>query len=380
MAAIVRSCERSAQRSRSARVISSSSPTSVASSNICLPLNGLREAVVDHRVERLHVAHAERRSAPAGAGTAPATWTPCRPPRRRRGRPRGPRRRSCPAARTPEAHTLLIVSELTSRRDAGGDLRLARRDLAAPAWSTWPITTCWTCSGATSARSSAARIAMPPSSRAPGARRGRRPACRSGVRAAPRMTVVGMAETIASAAHGRYGPPRRRRPPRAPTPSSSASSRARASRTTPRTARCSALVDSGEARRGLRKLAVTHAGGRRWILAGLGARDALRPRARADRRRGRARPRAGAGRARAVLGGAPPRRRRARGRAGRGHAAGGVRVHARTSRGADDDAPARGARRLRPPRRRRGRGRRGRVRRRGGQPRARPRRTRRPTR
>jgi hypothetical protein len=34
-----------------------------------------------------------------------------------------------------------------------------------------------------------------------------------------------------------------------------------------------ALVDSGEARTGLRKVAVTHADGRRWILAGLGRRD-----------------------------------------------------------------------------------------------------------
>src|SRR4051794_24378775 len=33
------------------------------------------------------------------------------------------------------------------------------------------------------------------------------------------------------------------------------------------------LVDSGEARPGLRKLAVTHAGGRRYILAGLGSRE-----------------------------------------------------------------------------------------------------------
>src|SRR3954470_23501929 len=37
------------------------------------------------------------------------------------------------------------------------------------------------------------------------------------------------------------------------------------------------LVDSGEARRALRKLAVTHAGGKRWILVGLGARDAFDP-------------------------------------------------------------------------------------------------------
>jgi leucyl aminopeptidase len=38
-----------------------------------------------------------------------------------------------------------------------------------------------------------------------------------------------------------------------------------------------ALVDSGEARRGLRKLAVTHAEGRRYIVAGLGGRDAFDP-------------------------------------------------------------------------------------------------------
>ena len=36
-----------------------------------------------------------------------------------------------------------------------------------------------------------------------------------------------------------------------------------------------ALVDSGEAKPGLRKLAVTHAGGKRYVLAGLGKRDAF---------------------------------------------------------------------------------------------------------
>jgi leucyl aminopeptidase len=35
------------------------------------------------------------------------------------------------------------------------------------------------------------------------------------------------------------------------------------------------LVDSGEARTGVRKVAVTHAGGRRYIVAGLGKRDAF---------------------------------------------------------------------------------------------------------
>jgi leucyl aminopeptidase len=38
-----------------------------------------------------------------------------------------------------------------------------------------------------------------------------------------------------------------------------------------------ALVDSAEARRGLRKLAVTHAEGRRYVLAGLGARGDFNP-------------------------------------------------------------------------------------------------------
>ena len=38
-----------------------------------------------------------------------------------------------------------------------------------------------------------------------------------------------------------------------------------------------ALVDSGEARPGLRKLAVTHAQGRRYVLAGLGKRSEFDP-------------------------------------------------------------------------------------------------------
>src|SRR3954452_20225285 len=38
-----------------------------------------------------------------------------------------------------------------------------------------------------------------------------------------------------------------------------------------------ALVDSGEARRAPRKLAVTHAAGKRWILVGLGSRDEFDP-------------------------------------------------------------------------------------------------------
>src|SRR3954467_6416153 len=51
------------------------------------------------------------------------------------------------------------------------------------------------------------------------------------------------------------------------------------------------LVDSGEAKPGLRKLAVAHAGGRRYVLVGLGKRDdfdAQRARAAAAAEVGRA--------------------------------------------------------------------------------------------
>src|SRR4051794_30877812 len=37
------------------------------------------------------------------------------------------------------------------------------------------------------------------------------------------------------------------------------------------------LLDSGEARTAFRHLAVTHAAGRRWLVVGLGARDAFTP-------------------------------------------------------------------------------------------------------
>ena len=38
-----------------------------------------------------------------------------------------------------------------------------------------------------------------------------------------------------------------------------------------------ALVDSGEAKSGFRKLALTHADGKRWLIAGLGKRDEFDP-------------------------------------------------------------------------------------------------------
>src|SRR3954469_20028299 len=55
-----------------------------------------------------------------------------------------------------------------------------------------------------------------------------------------------------------------------------------------------ALVDSGEAKPGLRKVALTHAAGKRVILVGLGKRDELEP------ERARVAAAAAAGRAREV--------------------------------------------------------------------------------
>ena len=67
-------------------------------------------------------------------------------------------------ARRPEAHTLLIVSDETSLGIP--PLICAWREGICPwpACSTWPMITCSTCSGSTPARSSAAAMAVPPSS------------------------------------------------------------------------------------------------------------------------------------------------------------------------------------------------------------------------
>ena len=102
----------------------------------------------------------------------------------------------------------------------------------------------------------------------------------------------------------------------------SACSRARTSPTTCPADALGALLDSGEARREFKRLAVTHADG-----AGADPRRARRPR-RSSTPSGRGWPRRWrTGRAReigaddAVLGGPPPRRRRGGRGAGRGHAA-----------------------------------------------------------
>ena len=91
----------------------------------------------------------------------------------------------------PDAQTLLIVSEDTSIGMPALICAWREGICPTPAWSTWPITTCCTCSGATSARSSAAPMAMPP--RSVGCSDARPPPILpTGVRALPRMTVRGM--------------------------------------------------------------------------------------------------------------------------------------------------------------------------------------------
>ena len=160
-----------------------------------------------------------------------------------------------------------------------------------PACSTWPMTTCSTCSGSTPARSSAAPIASPPSSVASqrgeaaahladrGARAaedhglghgGARLLCRSWLRmgsgngdrrAAGGPDIVPAhadirnrpgrthsdADTIAIGVFDGEGPP-----PDAP-------------------AEVGELLASGEARRSFKSLALTHAEGKRWLVVGLGA-------------------------------------------------------------------------------------------------------------
>ena len=88
----------------------------------------------------------------------------------------------------PEAQTLLIVSEGTSFGIPASICAWREGIWPWPACSTWPKITCWTCSGSTSARSSAASIASPPSSVAP-LEASAPPIFPNGVRAVPRITV-----------------------------------------------------------------------------------------------------------------------------------------------------------------------------------------------
>src|SRR3954449_9285663 len=181
----------SAQRSMSGRVSSSSSATSPASSNICLPLNGLRRpSLIIASIALASPMRKPKRACLSRYGAwlidsiPPPTPTSRSPARIAASR--------MPAARTPEAHTLLTVSEETSFGMPALICAWREGIWPWPAWRTCPMTTCWTCSGSTPARSSAALIAMLPSSVA-SSDESPPPILPMGVRAAPRMTVWGMA-------------------------------------------------------------------------------------------------------------------------------------------------------------------------------------------
>src|SRR5215207_849276 len=91
----------------------------------------------------------------------------------------------------PDAQTLLTVSEGTSRGIPALICAWREGIWPWPACSTCPMITCWTSSTATSARSSAALIAMPPSSVA-SSDASPPPIFPIGVRAVPRIPVLAM--------------------------------------------------------------------------------------------------------------------------------------------------------------------------------------------
>ena len=147
----------------SGRVSSSSLATSLASCAMCLPENGfVSPSLIIESIALASPMRKPKRASLSRYGAFDIDSIP--PPTPTSRSPARIAASSSPAARIPEAQTLLIVSEETSFGIPA--LICAWRDgiWPCPAWSTCPITTCWTCSGATSARSSAALIAVPPSS------------------------------------------------------------------------------------------------------------------------------------------------------------------------------------------------------------------------
>ena len=264
-----------------------------------------------------------------------------------------------PTARTPEAQTLLIVSEETSFGMPALICAWREGIWPWPAWSTWPMTRARPARARRRRARARPRSRSPPSSVASSDDRPP-PILPIGVRAAPRMTVLGMRISPSRSVEDDAWPravmrdaPRvaRRRCASPPPP------------TPPATTDADTVVVGvfeGEdvahdveggalqapaglaARRGARSstLALAHAEGKRWLLVGLGARDAF------DAERARVAAAVALGRAR-ELGArslcwelpAPRRRRRRRG-ARRGHAA--RRLPLRPLQAAPpEDAPAR---------------------------------------
>src|SRR5689334_8488287 len=111
---------------------------------------------------------------------------------------------SMPTARTPDAQTLLMVSEETSLGIPALICAWREGIWPWPAWSSWPITTWSTWSGLISARSRAAAIALPPRSVA-SSDFSPPPSFPTGVRAADRITVLGITASL-SCGSGGSGP------------------------------------------------------------------------------------------------------------------------------------------------------------------------------
>ncbi len=107
------SCERSAQRSMSGRVISSSEATSLASWAMCLPENGLvRPSLIIASIALPSPMRKPNRACLSRYGALDIDSMP--PPTPTSMSPARIAESIIPAARIPEAQTLLIVSEETS--------------------------------------------------------------------------------------------------------------------------------------------------------------------------------------------------------------------------------------------------------------------------
>ena len=178
----------------SGRVSSSSAATSEASSNICLPVNGLRRpSLIIASIALASPMRKPKRALGSRYGAEDIDSMP--PPTPTSTSPARIAWSSSAVARRPEAQTLLMVSEETSLGIPPLIWACREGIWPWPAWRTWPMITWSTRSGSTPARSSAASMAVPPSSVASSEARAP-PILPTGVRAAERMTVCGMCGSV----------------------------------------------------------------------------------------------------------------------------------------------------------------------------------------
>ena len=251
------------------------SPTSVASSNICLPLNGLARPSWTIASSALHVAHPEAEARASGSRYGACDIDSMPPPTPTSMSPARIAWSSIPTARMPDAQTLLIVSEETSFgipalicawRDGicpcarlehlahhdvldllGRHVGALQRGLDGDAAEL----------GGVQGRQAAAELA---DGRAGGAKD--HGAWHTNGESDPKVRAVMRVSSTTAGAAGDWRRHDRHRGLRGQGDRARRRRRAAGDSSTP-------------ARRkgGLRKLAVTHAGGRRYILVGLGKRD-----------------------------------------------------------------------------------------------------------